>query len=69
MTVYCLIKRVAATFALTLLTPWSETMRVFDLTLPVLLSGLATHILSTLAWMVLPHHKPEWKVLAVQDEL
>ena len=44
-------------------------MSVFDLTIPILVSGLATHILSTLAWMVLPHHKPEWRVLPVQDEL
>jgi len=42
-------------------------MSVFDLWLPILLSGLATHILSTLAWMVLPHHKPEWKKLPEED--
>ena len=43
-------------------------MSVFDLWLPILLSGLATHILSTLAWMLLPHHKPEWNKLPVEDE-
>ena len=43
-------------------------MSVFELWLPVALSGLATHILSTLAWMAFPHHKPEWKRLPVEDE-
>jgi hypothetical protein len=43
-------------------------MSVFDLWLPILLSGLATHVISTLAWMVLPHHKPDWKKLPVEDE-
>ncbi len=43
-------------------------MTVFDLWLPILLSGLATHVLSTVAWMLLPHHKPEWKRLPVEDE-
>ena len=44
-------------------------MSVFELALPIALSGLATHVFSVLAWMVLPHHKPEWKVLGVQDQL
>jgi hypothetical protein len=44
-------------------------MNVYDLWLPILLSGLATHILSTLAWTVLPHHKPEWKRLPTEDQL
>ena len=43
-------------------------MSVFELWLPILLSGLATHVISTLAWMVLPHHKPEWRKLPVEDE-
>lgn len=44
-------------------------MSVFDLWLPILATGIATHIASTLAWTVLPHHKPEWKKLPVEDEL
>jgi hypothetical protein len=44
-------------------------MTVYDLWLPILLSGLATHILSTLAWMVLPHHKPEWTKMPAEDDV
>lgn len=43
-------------------------MSVVDFWLPILLSGLATHIYSTLAWIVLPHHKPDWNKLPVEDE-
>ncbi len=43
-------------------------MTVFDLWLPILLAGLATHIASTIAWTVLPHHKPEWNPLPQPDE-
>jgi hypothetical protein len=43
-------------------------MSVFDLWLPILLTGLATHVISTIAWMVLPHHKPEWQRLAAEDD-
>ena len=43
-------------------------MSVFGLWLPIVLSGLATHVISTLAWIVLPHHKPEWKRLADEDD-
>lgn len=35
-------------------------MNVLDLWLPILIAGVAVHIASTLAWTVLPHHKPEW---------
>ncbi len=44
-------------------------MGIEQLWLPILLSGLATHIYSTLAWMLLPHHKPEWNRLPVEQEL
>lgn len=44
-------------------------MRVYDLWLPIALSGLATHILSTLAWTALPHHKPEWTKHPAEDDL
>jgi hypothetical protein len=44
-------------------------MSVLDLWLPIVLTGLATHILSTLAWTVLPHHKPEWVKMPAEDEL
>lgn len=43
-------------------------MTVLELWLPIVLSGLATHVLSTIAWMVLPHHKPEWGRLPDEDE-
>ncbi len=43
-------------------------MNVIDLWLPILLAGLATHIASTLAWTVLPHHKPEMKGLGAEKE-
>lgn len=44
-------------------------MSVFELWLPILLAGLAVHVASTLAWMVLPHHKPEWQKCGAEDEL
>ncbi|MEQ1828197.1 MAG: hypothetical protein ABL921_19715 [Pirellula sp.] len=44
-------------------------MSVFDLWLPILLAGLASHVLSTIAWTVLPHHKPEWNRLPIENEL
>jgi hypothetical protein len=44
-------------------------MTVYDLWFPILVSGLVTHILSTLAWMIMPHHKPEWQKLPIEDEL
>ena len=44
-------------------------MTVYDLWLPILATGLATHIMSTLAWMVLPHHKSDWQEIPAQDEL
>lgn len=46
-----------------------STMSVFDLWLPILLAGLATHVISTLAWTVLPHHKPEWGKLSNEDDV
>lgn len=42
---------------------------VFDLWLPIVVAGLAVHFASTLAWMVLPHHRPEWKSLENPREL
>ena len=44
-------------------------MSVFDLWLPILATGLVTHVLSSLAWMVLPHHKPEWTRFPAEDSL
>lgn len=38
-------------------------LALLDLWLPIVAAGLATHVLSTLAWIALPHHKPEWKHL------
>jgi len=43
-------------------------MALVDLWLPILLTGLATHIFSTLAWTVLPHHRPEWQKLPSEIE-
>lgn len=40
-----------------------------DLWLPILAAWLAVHVLSTLAWTVLPHHKPEWKHLPYEGDL
>ncbi|MEQ8849040.1 hypothetical protein [Botrimarina sp.] len=34
-----------------------------DLWLPILAAALAVHVLSTLAWTVAPHHRPEWRHL------
>ena len=44
-------------------------MTVYELWLPILIAGLATHILSTIFWTVSPHHKPEWNVLPIEDDL
>ena len=44
-------------------------MTVHDLWLPIVLTGVATHLLCTLAWTVLPHHKPEWNRLPQENEL
>ncbi|MEM8864431.1 MAG: hypothetical protein AAGF31_02660 [Planctomycetota bacterium] len=43
-------------------------MTVYELWLPILLGGLAVHVASTIAWIVLPHHKPDWQKLPVEDE-
>jgi hypothetical protein len=44
-------------------------MTVFDLWKPIVATGIATHIWSTLAWTALPHHKPEWTRVPSEDEL
>lgn len=46
-----------------------ETWSIVDLWLPIVAAGLATHVLSTLAWTVLPHHKPEWSPLRLDEQL
>jgi hypothetical protein len=43
-------------------------MSVIELWMPIVATGIATHIYSTLAWTVLPHHKPEWTKLPEEDE-
>lgn len=40
-----------------------------DLWLPILAAWLAVHVLSTLAWTALPHHKPEWSHLPIEGDL
>lgn len=44
-------------------------MNVLDLWIPIVVTGIATHIISTLAWTVLPHHKPEWQKLPDREGL
>jgi hypothetical protein len=38
-----------------------------ELGLPILLSAVAVFIVSWIAWMVLPHHKPDFKQLQNED--
>jgi hypothetical protein len=40
---------------------------LFSLWLPVVASGVALFFAGWLAWMILPHHKAEWKGLANED--
>ena len=40
---------------------------VWSLWLPILVSGVALFFASWAAWMLLPHHKPEWKGLPNED--
>lgn len=40
-----------------------------DLWLPILLSGVAVFFASFIAWMILPHHKPDWKGLPNENEV
>ena len=44
-------------------------MGIVELWLPILAAGLATHLLSTIAWTVMPHHKPEWKPIVLEGDL
>ena len=44
-------------------------MTVYELWLPILVAGIGVHICSFLAWVVLPHHKPEWVHLPLEDSL
>ena len=44
-------------------------MDLAELWLPILATWLATHVLSTIAWTVLPHHKPEWKPITLEGDL
>jgi hypothetical protein len=37
--------------------------------LPILVSGIALFFASFAAWMLLPHHKPEWKGVEKEDAL
>lgn len=38
-----------------------------DLWLPIVVSGIVLFFASAIAWMALPHHKPDWKKLADED--
>lgn len=39
-----------------------------NLWLPILLTGIALHFASTIAWMISPHHKKDWIKLDDEDE-
>ena len=43
-------------------------MSVIELWIPIVLAGLATHILRTIFWTAMPHHKPEWQSLPNEDD-
>jgi hypothetical protein len=42
---------------------------VWSLWLPIIVSGVALFFASWAAWMLLPHHKPEWKGVDNEDAL
>jgi hypothetical protein len=42
---------------------------LLDLWLPIVVSGVALFFASWAAWMVMPHHKSEWKALPNEDAL
>jgi hypothetical protein len=42
---------------------------VWSLWLPIVVSGIALFFASFAAWMLLPHHKPEWKGVEKEDAL
>lgn len=42
---------------------------LLDLWLPILVAWIATHVLSTIAWTALPHHRPEWRHLSAQGPM
>jgi hypothetical protein len=42
-------------------------MNITELWLPIVVTGVATHVYSTLAWTALPHHKPEWVKMPDED--
>ncbi len=42
-------------------------MTVFQLWLPILIAGVVVHIISTIAWTVMPHHRPEWVKIPQED--
>lgn len=42
---------------------------VTSLWLAILLSGVAVFFLSFLMWMVMPHHKTDWKKLPAEDDV
>jgi hypothetical protein len=42
---------------------------VWSLWLPIVVSGVALFFASWAAWMLLPHHKPEWKGLPDENAL
>lgn len=44
-------------------------MSVYDLWLPILVAGIVTHVLSTISWAVLTHHRRDWQKLPDEDQL
>ncbi len=53
------------TFLFRSINPWKQALR--SLWLPIIVSGIALFFASLAAWMLLPHHKPEWKGLPNED--
>lgn len=44
-------------------------VELVDLWLPILLSSVGIYVFSSLAWMVLPHHRPDFQKLEKEDEV
>lgn len=44
-------------------------MQVFDLWIPIVASGFASHVLSTIAWTAIHHHDREWNKAPNEDRL
>ncbi len=41
---------------------------LISLWLPIIVSAVVVHVASAIAWMFLPHHKPDWKRLPNEEQ-